>query len=140
MSTLMKFIALSMKSVPKVLHVLTYTIVLSVIGLFLLQVFSGGVFAQVDPIVPINPISGTDNLLDWVQNALNIVIGITALIAVAVLVYSGIIYITAAGDEGKISSATKGITFAIVGLIIAFIAVLIVNFVLSEILGQNTAS
>ena len=75
------------------------------------------------------------DLIGWVQGALNLVIGLTGLIAVGILVYSAIQYIIAAGDESKIDKATKGIIYSIVGLIIAFISVLIVNFVIGRVIG-----
>lgn len=73
-------------------------------------------------------------LIPFIQQALNLVIALSALIAVGILVYSGIQYILAAGDENKVEKATKGITYAIVGLVICFISVLIVNFVLTNLL------
>jgi hypothetical protein len=78
--------------------------------------------------------AGSSNLLDFVKQALNLVIALSALIAVGILVYSGIQYIVAAGDENKVEKATKGITYAIVGLVVCFISVLIVNFVLTNLL------
>lgn len=77
---------------------------------------------------------GTD-LISFAKSALNLGIALTALIAVGFLVYSGIQYVVAAGDDSKIEKATKGITYSVIGLIIAFISVLIVNFVLTELLG-----
>jgi cytochrome bd-type quinol oxidase subunit 2 len=85
----------------------------------------------------IDPIQGSrsgGDLIGFIQNALNLVIALAALISVGVLVYSGIQYIVASGDDGKIEKATKGITYAIIGLVICFISVLIVNFVLKELL------
>lgn len=85
----------------------------------------------------IGNIDGANNgsdLVDFIQNALNLVIALAALISVGVLVYSGIQYILASGDDGKIEKATKGITYAIVGLVICFVSILIVNFVLNELL------
>lgn len=82
-------------------------------------------------------IQGTQgDLLAFVTDSLNLIIGLAALIAVGFLIYSGVQYILAAGDEGKVEKATKGIVYAIVGLIICFISVLIVNFVLTAFLGQ----
>lgn len=78
--------------------------------------------------------ANSGNLIQFIQSALNLVIALSALIAVGILVYSGIQYILAAGDEGKVEKATKGITYAIVGLVICFISVLIVNFVLTNLL------
>ncbi len=78
--------------------------------------------------------AGSAGLLPFIKSALNTVIGLSALVAVAILVYSGIQYILAAGDDGKVEKATKGITYAIIGLVICFISVLIVNFVLTNVL------
>jgi hypothetical protein len=80
------------------------------------------------------PTGNDTNLVQFVQRVLNLAISVAALIAVGVLVYSGIQYITAAGDENKIEKATKGITYAIIGLIVAFVSILIVNFVINEVL------
>lgn len=80
--------------------------------------------------------AGQSDLISFVKETLNVVIGLAALVAVGILVYNGIQYMIANGDEGKIEKATKGITWAIIGLVIAFIAALIVNFVLTRILGQ----
>lgn len=78
--------------------------------------------------------ASSSSLPAFIQSALNLVISLSALIAVGILVYSGIQYIIAAGDENKVEKATKGITYAVVGLIICFISVLIVNFVLTNLL------
>ena len=66
---------------------------------------------------------------------LNWGIGLTALVAVVMLIWNGIRYITANGDEDKIKGATKGITYAIIGLVICFFSILIVNFVIKNIVG-----
>jgi len=77
------------------------------------------------------------NLLDWIGGVINIAVGLAALVCVGILIYSGYLYITAAGDEKKVSTATKSLTYAIVGLVICFIAVILVRFVLNTILGQT---
>ncbi len=79
---------------------------------------------KVDPV----PGEGAD-LIGWIVTILRYLIGLTGILAAAVLIFNGILYITASGDEGKIQKATKGITYAIIGLIIAAISFLIVNFV-----------
>ena len=60
---------------------------------------------------------------------INFFIAFSALVAVAILIVSGYMFITAAGDPEKIEKAQKGITAAIVGLIIVFLARAIVFFV-----------
>jgi hypothetical protein len=44
-------------------------------------------------------------------------------------------YITAGGDETKVEKATKSLTYAIVGLVICVISVILVQFVLKSVLG-----
>jgi len=80
-----------------------------------------------------NPIQ-VESIGELVKKGLNFAIGAAAVLCVAVLIFSGYMYITASGDEAKVEKATKSLTFAIVGLAIAFISVLLVNFVLNDIL------
>jgi hypothetical protein len=84
--------------------------------------------ANVDPI----PGYGND-LVGWIVTMLQYLIALAGIIAAAVLIMNGFMYITASGDEGKIQKATKGITYAIIGLVIAAIAFLIVNFVVGQL-------
>lgn len=99
-------------------------------------VASAYTFAAVDVSKWLSGIGGKGGTLEnFITQALNLVISLSALVAVAILIYSGIMYITAAGDEGKVEKATKGIVSAIIGLVICFIAVLIVNFVMKNLLN-----
>ena len=75
----------------------------------------------------------------WIRNLLITIISIAGVAAAAVLIFNAFLYITAGGEEAKITKATKGITFAIVGLILAAIAFLIVNFVIADILTKQTS-
>lgn len=86
--------------------------------------------------LPDSPID--QELVPWIQSTLNTVILLAALVCVAVLIASGYSYITAAGDEQKIEKATKTLTFAIVGLVICFISVIIVQFVIGNLLTTNS--
>ena len=85
----------------------------------------------------IDNIDGQDKELNtWVIELINWAIGLAALAAVVMLIAAGFLYITANGDENKIGKATKTLTFAIVGLVVCFIAVMLVQFVLKTWLGQ----
>ena len=61
--------------------------------------------------------------------------GFAALVAVIFLIVAGYTYITAAGDTEKIEKAGKTITAAIVGMVIVFIARVLVELVLQKIMG-----
>ncbi len=82
-------------------------------------------------------LDGTDKDLiqDWVPQVINLAIGLAALVCVVILIASGYSYITAAGDENKIEKATKTLTYAIVGLVICFISVILVQFILRNVLS-----
>ena len=77
--------------------------------------------------------NGTD-LMDLIYSLINWAIGIAALVCVVILIVSGYRYITSSGDETKIQDATRSLTYAIIGLVICFIAVILVQFVLKSIL------
>jgi heme O synthase-like polyprenyltransferase len=74
------------------------------------------------------------DLMTLIYGIINWAIGIAALLCVVILIVSGYKYITAAGDENKVESATKTLTFAIVGLVVCFIAVILVQFVIKNII------
>jgi hypothetical protein len=89
--------------------------------------------------IPTNPIE-EENVLEVAKTGIQLAIFLAALVCVVVLIASGYSYITAAGDEQKIEKATKTLTFAIVGLVICFIAVILVQFVMGRLLGVNPAA
>lgn len=80
-----------------------------------------------------NPTSH-DNLSAFVLNLVNLAVELSVIIAVVALVISGFKYILAMGDEQKVEDATKSLVFAIVGLLIVFLAPLVVRYLTSNIL------
>lgn len=68
----------------------------------------------------------------------NIVLYIVGFISVVMLIWGGVRYIISGGDSKKITDAKNTILYAILGLIIAFFAYAIVNFVLNA-LGAQTS-
>lgn len=99
-------------------------------GLLITKAFAG----PMDWLGGINQGKSGDDLGGFITKIINWAIGFAAVIAVIMLIAAGFMYITANGDEGKIKKATTTLTFAIVGLVVCFIAVLLVNFVLKEFL------
>lgn len=101
-------------------------------GLFL----TSGVYAAKTALEWLAPLNGgvTQPLDTWIGGVINLAVGLAALVCVAILIASGYMYITAAGDEAKVEKATKSLTWAIVGLVICFIAVILVKFVLTSVL------
>lgn len=87
----------------------------------------------------LSPVSleGYSNLTDLVgvkvAGLINWGILTAALVAVIFLIIAGYTYITAAGDAEKIEKAGKTITASIVGLVIVFVARVLVELVLEKI-------
>lgn len=80
--------------------------------------------------VPTNLFGGPDSIFTTIVNVLLFVIGA---ISVIMLIYGGIRYTTSGGSSANVTAAKNTIMYAIIGLIIAFLAFAIVNWVLGAI-------
>ncbi|MBU1120177.1 hypothetical protein KKA50_03220 [Patescibacteria group bacterium] len=67
--------------------------------------------------------------------AINFFVIFSAVVAVIMLVVAGYMFITSAGDADKVEKATKTVSAAIVGMVIVFVAKILVQYVLSVIGG-----
>lgn len=63
----------------------------------------------------------------------NTILYIVGIIAVIMLIIGGIRYVISGGDSKKVTDAKNTILYAIIGLIVAFLAFAIVNFVISAL-------
>ena len=63
----------------------------------------------------------------------NIVLYIVGVIAVIMLIIGGIKYVVSGGDAKKVTDAKNTVLYAIIGLVIAFLAFAIVNFVITSL-------
>lgn len=71
----------------------------------------------------------------------NIMLFIIGAIAVIMLIIGGIRYVVSAGDQNAVTSAKNTILYAIIGIVVAFLAYAAVNFVSSQLTaGTTTAS
>ena len=86
-----------------------------------------------------NPATGIDiggaNIL--IISITNVLLSLIGSVAVAYLVYGGYMYMTARGDSGQITKATKAIWGSITGIIVALFAYSIVSIALT---GGQTGS
>jgi hypothetical protein len=70
---------------------------------------------------------------DIIQSVITWVLGFSAAIAVLFIIYGGIQYVISAGNDARVASAKKTLTFAIIGLIVIILAGAIVVFVSSTL-------
>lgn len=76
-----------------------------------------------------------DSVLDRVVFILNYFVGFSVIVAIAILVYGGYTLIMAGGNPDEIEKGQKAIQFAVVGMIIVFLARVIIEFVLEKFLA-----
>ena len=74
-----------------------------------------------------------DGLSNTIKNATNIVLFVAGALAVIMIIYGAIRFMTAHGNEKQVESARLIVTYSVIGLIIAILAYALVNFVLSNL-------
>ena len=74
---------------------------------------------------------------DVVKNIISILFWIIGILAVIVIIYAGITFITAAGNPSKVAQAKTMIIYAAIGLVVAILAYAIVNFVVGASSGKG---
>jgi len=83
----------------------------------------------------INPRTGNTNPRDIAERVIQFAMSFLGLIAVAIILYGGFKWMTAAGNDEKVDEAKKLIGAGIVGLIIIVAAYSIVTFVIANLLA-----
>ena len=78
-------------------------------------------------------LSKPDGLSNTLKNATNTVLFIAGALAVIMIIYGSIRFMTAHGNEKEVESARLIVTYSVIGLIIAILAYALVNFVLSNL-------
>lgn len=73
------------------------------------------------------------------QTVVNILLFLVGAVAVIMLVIGGLRYVTSNGDQNAVTGAKNTIMYAIIGIIVAFLAYAAVGFVISQ-LQQGTDS
>ena len=72
------------------------------------------------------------NLPDIITTIINVMLFIAAALAVIMIIYGGIRYITAHGDEKQVKVAKDTIVYSVAGLIIAILAYALVTFIFNR--------
>ena len=70
----------------------------------------------------------------------NILLFIIGAVSVIMLIIGGIRYTVSNGDQSAVTSAKNTILYAIIGLVVAFLAYALVNWVLDQLLTNTTTA
>lgn len=68
-----------------------------------------------------------------VTTIINYFLGFLGIVAVAFLIYGGVLMVTSAGNEEGVGKAKKIITYAVIGIVIIMLSYTIVTFVTSAL-------
>lgn len=75
-----------------------------------------------------------------VNNTTNWILGFVGLVAILVLIFGGVQYLTATGNEDQVRDAKATIRNAIMGLVIAGLAYAIVLTIVTKVLVESSSS
>lgn len=73
------------------------------------------------------------NISELVDTIINVAMSLAGIVAAGALVLAGQRYIAAGGDAAKIASAKRTIIYAVVSLVISFLAFAIVKFIITSL-------
>lgn len=73
-----------------------------------------------------------------IKNTMTWILGLVGFLGVIGFAVAGILYLTAAGDEEKITTAKRAMTWSIVGVIVALLGVVIIQAADSMLSGDNS--
>lgn len=76
--------------------------------------------------------NSNNNVNTLIRNIVNVLLFIIGAVAVVMLIWGGIRYVTSAGNASSVTAAKNIITYSIVGLVVAFLAYAIVNWVFTR--------
>ncbi len=75
----------------------------------------------------------TNTLDKTANNIINIVLSLIGILAVGVIIYGGITYVTSTGEPQKAQKAKNIIMYGVIGLVVALLAYAVVNFVIKSV-------
>jgi len=84
--------------------------------------------------IPVSDAGGSLDIKAVAVTAVTFLLELAAIIAIIFLIYSGILYLTAAGNEANADKGKKGIINAIIGIVVIVLALVILRVV------SNTAN
>lgn len=90
-------------------------------------------------LVDVSHIQNINNvgLIQFIINIINWIIQLSAVLSVIMIIAAGFQYIFSLGDEKKLKKATSSLIFAIIGMILVFIAPSVIQYVLDNFLSNT---
>ena len=104
--------------------------VLALFTFYINSAFAQGAAFFDNPLTGAPPAAAAQGTLGQnITTIINFFLGLLGLIAVAFLIYAGVLMVTAGGNEEQVNKAKKIIMYAVAGIIIILLSYTIVTFV-----------
>jgi len=91
---------------------------------------SFGVNRNIVPGEIVSATGGEDSFIDLVRQILNYFLGFLGIIALAIVIYGGFMYVTAGVNDAGAETGKKVLTYAAIGIIVILLSFVIVNTLL----------
>jgi cytochrome bd-type quinol oxidase subunit 2 len=92
--------------------------------------FASGLIDDVNPISALGEIAPGNDIKELALTIVNYFLTFLGIVAVMMIIFGGVTYVTAAGKQESIDNAKKIITYALVGLLIIMVSFALVYTVL----------
>lgn len=80
---------------------------------------------------------GRQDPRETAANVIRVALGFLGIVAIVIVLYGGVLWMTAAGDSGKVDTAKKVLFSGVIGLVIILSAFAISNFVLNSLISAT---
>jgi hypothetical protein len=80
-----------------------------------------------------NPISGVNNIPQFIGKIINAILGIVGSLALIMFIYGGLIWMTAAGNGDKIEKGRNILVWATIGLVVIFASYSLTSFIIKSV-------
>jgi hypothetical protein len=97
--------------------------------------FAQADFGQAAPDRIATATGGTGDFKSLLLSIINYFLGFLGVLAVLMIIYGGVLYMTASGEQQKADKGKKIIMYAIIGIIIILLSFALINTVLGAALG-----
>ncbi len=84
-----------------------------------------------------NPLGNAVTPAELAKRIINILLGVTGIVALVIFIYGGAQYMFSGGNSQKVESAKNTIVYATLGLAIIFTSAIVVRFVLKALTGAT---
>ena len=100
-----------------------------------------GIGGSVDSLKAVGKASGSKgDLPTMIGNIINVLLGTLGIVFVILVIYAGVLYMTASGDNDKVKKAKTLLTQAVIGMIIIIAAYSISAFVIGQLVGITSGT